>query len=701
MNDPRIAGRLRQRGIVTVMAAVILIAAVIFVLSQALGISGSNSMDNTLQMQSTAALFQAESGIERAMGGLSFVNDPTKPAACAGLGVGFYQTGSGIGFTVSGASEKTDGTACVSTACPVCSVTSTGCVGCSASVSPNRASRTVNRKISTTATSGIGGQKPGAPTALVTMTLVNTSELTGVGFFNLATRRNGADRESVCSTVTVGTATVASCTALWNDSSQNGGGTPSVGGLGTGVVIAGGLSADIVQTMQDKFGNSDDTRNFAEVGAIVPGKDSTTAPSMVSGSAGNVPVAYETNSKTANNGVTNNGAATANTSACKVSGTPQTCTSWCDGYDSQGKNGADLLLMGFSGRNSTVSLTNKLAAVTFGSTTGSALDALVSFPADTPNAGALGAQGDVYADIWYKKNDAYSIGGVFKASVATTATVTFTASGASGDNKLIVTGTPSPSGVLGVGYVFTAVPSELPADTVIIGQTSGTAGQAGEYTLSNNFSSAHASSSLVMIKKTMTVPQASIYSGVIKAGETLASGDANGTTTCGSPKILCGTKVLLQGVSTGGNDIYYLSYNTAAETVATAVFSSGVSASGTTITVPSLGNMPLSNTTLIAVRSGSNLAGKSATASIISGNTFTLSTFSGTNYGVPLCGGACALFTQSKSFNALSDTSFSFTNIAETQEHWVAGFLCIRNSGTPSKVVKAGISLSTWQEPVQ
>ncbi len=68
MNTPHPKSHLRQQGMVTIIAVIFLITAVIFALSQTLSITGSNSIDNKRQIDSTQAFFLAESGLERAQG---------------------------------------------------------------------------------------------------------------------------------------------------------------------------------------------------------------------------------------------------------------------------------------------------------------------------------------------------------------------------------------------------------------------------------------------------------------------------------------------------------------------------------------------------------------------------------------------------------------------------------------------------------
>src|SRR5438477_6455767 len=61
----------RQRGMVTTVVMLFLIATVVFALSQMLNVSGGNVIDGQRQGDSTAAFFLAESGLEKAQATLS------------------------------------------------------------------------------------------------------------------------------------------------------------------------------------------------------------------------------------------------------------------------------------------------------------------------------------------------------------------------------------------------------------------------------------------------------------------------------------------------------------------------------------------------------------------------------------------------------------------------------------------------------
>lgn len=132
----------RQRGIITALAAVILVAAVLYVLTQSLGIIGKTSQSNQTQGESIAAFFLAESGLERGRGLLRAASDRTAASACSDIN-GFTLDGQTV--IVSGVPSGCSG----SSGCTTCKLTSTGVVGSS--------SRTVVSVMSIDPPSGAGG----------------------------------------------------------------------------------------------------------------------------------------------------------------------------------------------------------------------------------------------------------------------------------------------------------------------------------------------------------------------------------------------------------------------------------------------------------------------------------------------------------------------------------------------------------------
>ncbi len=158
MNASRTQSRFRQQGMVTVLAVMFLITAVIFVLSQTLSITGSNSMDNKQQMDSTVAFFLAESGLERAQGTIrtAAIAGTNTSATCTGLALlPAISLGSGT-FQYTGAQPYCGNPAvpCVNCggaypACASCAVTVKGTVG--------SASRVIRASLAATRATGIEG----------------------------------------------------------------------------------------------------------------------------------------------------------------------------------------------------------------------------------------------------------------------------------------------------------------------------------------------------------------------------------------------------------------------------------------------------------------------------------------------------------------------------------------------------------------
>ena len=64
--DPNAGFPVRERGVISILMAFLLVAGVIFILAQTMGIIGTRSTDTSQQLDSTAALMLAESGQELA-----------------------------------------------------------------------------------------------------------------------------------------------------------------------------------------------------------------------------------------------------------------------------------------------------------------------------------------------------------------------------------------------------------------------------------------------------------------------------------------------------------------------------------------------------------------------------------------------------------------------------------------------------------
>lgn len=418
-----------QRGIVAVAAVLFLIAVVAFVLMQTLNISGSATADNSKQLDSVAALFVAESGLESGTAALAGAYNPTDKSACVGAAMASTSVGRG-NYTVSALVEGCDSN---DKYCETCTLTSTGTVG-----SPP-ATRTVSMRYKLNAANGTFCNAATSTCTTPSLKLKNIYGNTAVAVFSLAAKRQGDGDSAACSTVTItGGSGTAGCYMAWNLNASNG--SKSVGSMGAVVTIDSGVSATIDQTLNS-------SRSYVEVGALFPG---TTAPQVVGTYAptGTPPIyAYgywnEPSSGSGGtigksgdfSGVTNNGTATGGScTSVPVTGGVQTCTNWC--------TGGDTLVFGFAGNSGVAS--DALTSVVFDSDVGG-LAMPLSNIVKYPTGATAGAPNDVESEIWYARNRDYlsdalsaSSGGTFTALAGLPSTA-FRASLTTGATSMEVT----------------------------------------------------------------------------------------------------------------------------------------------------------------------------------------------------------------------------------------------------------------------
>ena len=402
MNARRTSSSFRQRGMAALMAVLFLITAVIFVLSQTLGITGTNSIDNSQQRQSVNAFFLAESGLERGRSALSASSITS--SACTGLAGGPYLLGAGGGsFSLSATSCDINGTCggnCDSTdpngtACGSCQLTSTGSLG--------SASRAVSMTINLTTQNGKGcsTSTPGADCSNPVLTLTNNNTYKSVAVFNLAYDRQGQGIKGTCpSTVVVNGVTIATgCSPVWFVRAKQ-----TNADMGNSVKINAGASYPIQTTM--------DATNYSYVGALFPGS-SASGPTVIgdTGTAGGWGGFWDqqasgnccTTSKGGTTGSTNNGVynnSSTSTAPVDDTSTTQASNSWC--------YGGDTLVYGFGGTGTSTS--DSLSQVIFNSAGSSApfgipLTKVARYPTTTSTD--VPANHDIYSEIWYVRNPDY------------------------------------------------------------------------------------------------------------------------------------------------------------------------------------------------------------------------------------------------------------------------------------------------------
>ncbi len=655
---------------VTVIAVIFLITAVIFALSQTLSMSGSNSIDNQQQLDSVAAMFLAESGLERAMG---IVRSATSAgtmtdSVCSGINDGAtYTLGRGNFKYVSAVPSPAS---CTGASCEACSVQVAGTVG--------SASRTLNLKINLTTVNGTSGVGTN-----VTMALKNTYDVPATAVFNLAWRRQTGGGGGNASAQMCG---LASCGLQWNVESSSG--SNSTGSLGVSVGIPALSTFTVTQTI-DAPG-----RSYAEVGALFPGVSA--APTIIGsywndggGGPGNQTV--NNSSSTPSAGKTNSGVATSsgsclNPSADHTTNATQTCTRWC--------YGGDTLVFGVSARSSTYA--DQITSVTFNTDGIPAQNVSLSRVAHYPNtSGRPASIGDIYSEIWYAYNPDYlstsdaSSGGSVTGSIGATFAATMT----NGSSSMSVT---SLSGVIHGGNIDTVTclgggscPSFLTGATpvTIVSDNGG-----GNYTLSapSNCSGGNCTRNLQTSSNILEVTEVSVPAAVnyLTVGDTIAGAGVTTATITSVPGGGSSNNVT-GGYGIGGT--------------AQRVSSTTITANGTTIRMTGT-TIPVADTMIIAVRSGTGTFAAQTTvrsSPAPSANSFTVSAVPNVRLsGATICGGTCAFFNNPSSTS--STTELTVTRTGGTDQ-WAGGFTCLSgvDKSKIAPVTSSASSASTWREVVQ
>ena len=668
MKTPHPSFRLRQQGIVTVMVAIILIAAVIFVLSQTLGITGSSSTDSGQQMAGTEALFIAESGLERGQGLISAAANPAAASACTGV-TGSFPLGKG---TVNLSNVSTP--AGCTTACTGCTITSTGTVGSS--------SRTVTRTIAitpgssggvscnsaTTNCTNLTANPPSVPPTW-SLTVTNTTGQPALALLHLAATRQGNPSAANCTAQ-------SNCQLKWVINSQNG--DDSVVSMGNLYSLAVGASTpNVFQTI-----TSSRPEDVAFSAILLPGNIN---PTMVgaywddttNGSGGTHGKEHD------NGGTTNNGAATSSgnctTNPAPAPSTTQACTNWC--------YGGDRLVFGFAGAgNRENAVADMLTSVTFNTNGNPSQNIALTRISHFPTPSTPGASAKIYSELWSVYNPAYLYGAKATGSIAQNVSgPAFTASTTSGSSTLTVTTAPGPK-LISVGDTIAG--AGIPPGTKIVSQNSGSTGLTGTYTISANATATATGISMASTRTELTVT--AVDGGTLGVGQTLSS-SAAGT------DVTPGTTIVALGTGSGSTGTYYLS---TAQTVTSRTIISGATSSGTTISVP---NGPLPGVgTIVAVRADNGFGRFTAKATVQSvnsaNNTFVVDANPSTALnGAQICGGTCAFFDHTS-----ATTNFSIVKPAET-DSWASGFICVSGADLAPVIGSTGSALNatTWSEVVK
>ena len=686
-----------QRGMVTLVAMLFLIATVVFALSQMLGVSGGNVIDGQRQGDSTAAFFLAESGLEKAQAGVNAaLAGNFSNAACTGIASN-YALGSGS-VRVTAVSEPAVCDNGAGTPCTACTVTSTGQVGLS--------SRTLTQNMALSVTNGVtcNGANGCANSPAVTwrLNLKNAAAVAGIGVFNLTYVSQG-NNQATC-------AAGSNCRLQLNLGSPSNGAN-AIGLMGNSVLIPAGTSYPIYQTMRV------DRDNLAEVGAFFLG---TSAPVLTGPTANPGAASYWNDNKNdaaptvgasgSVSGATNDGTATSGGTCSAPSAHLQACTSWC--------YGGDTLVYSFSG--SVTTLTDQLSSVTFGAGPGVQMTRVAKYP----NTAVPRAPTNVDAEIWYARNPNFTGASPLAVNASSYKGRGTGAVGArwtsSGSDATSISGT-----TLTVGNSFTGYPTQIinvgdsisntggsgsPSCTANCGtitaqlsstepggMTTGRGGR-GTYQISGTQTVGSANSRIWTISSTVLHVTActicyfagtDALSGLI-TGQTITS-QASASNAYGLTETAGG----IGRYTISGAASYVASGNTLR-----------AGTPGPTLYLPSSSSQPLVTVPamLIAVKSGTGVLPQGTTVTAVSApnaatTAFTPSAAPTTALdGASLCAGTCAFFVP----GATATTPFTLGGVTGNFNEWASGFTCLKGVDlTPQVVTSSRPDNARWTEVIQ
>jgi hypothetical protein len=683
-----------QRGIVTVIVAMLLISGALYVLLQSFGLIRSRSIDTAQTSNAAQALLLAESGLERAVAVVApkMADGTALNTTCTGLVDGqSYSVGSRGSFTITAATSTPTTCGGTNDACTACNVTVKGVVGTTERVSA--------LNMDFTDAIGITGRS-----ATVSLVVKNTDTVRDAyAILDLTWRKltRGGGQNSSDTYLTNCTSTSCTPTMLWDLNSASNSSQVKGGGIGSAILIPKNTPSGMTVT---QIMNT--ARDYVEVGGLFPG--TTTAPTPVlrasywsdSGSSagtwgGNADSTGQVKSGVASSTGTCLQGSTVPGAGAAVSGTnAQTCSNWC--YD------ADTLVFGYSGQSN--SIIDETTAVSFNSVP---MTRLLHFP--NTNGTIANATGRIYSEIWYRYNAPYNPSVPVPRETANFVTsyagvVTGTSNGA--------TLTMTNSGKIGnarTGTIASVVGSACVGDVVTGGSNvvSGT-----KISKLNNLASGCVSSSSsnvpIEIDQAPTsgnISSLSVPVTTLTPSATLKVLTQGQQATVLNPTDGTASQTINISLVNGGGTSYTISGATAPFATSSYV----VQGNGTTITVPTTADLPATTGMVVNVYSkstspagaGAFAANTTVTAIDTVNKTFTVSATPSTGLvGATVCGGSCALFNNPSSSSAT--TTFSLTKTTGTAQ-WSGGFVCLSGvDPTAISTVRSSTFRSrTWSETVQ
>ena len=684
--------RYRQNGAASIVIAMLLMLMLTAAVTGVLNISGSSVIDTANNEEQIATLYIAESGLERGQSLFSAASDPALSSACSNVAGGPYSLGRGT-FSLSVTSAPSG----CSSACTSCTIRSTATVGSSQRV----LERVYSIQSSVGGVAAVGGANTtdACTDNPVATTVVNPLNTAAVVMTVLAYNQHIAGQPASARKCTP--APTPTAVVLNSQNFQSNANKTLVGIRANLYDVAASGSVSVLQGL-------DNVSSLAMVSVVfprLPGAPAIDTLDTYWNDEKNRTAATGTEQLGAITGSTNSGVAN-NTELCDTPlslgidgtfsasyhGSQQSCHSWC--------YGGDTLVLNLAHGGTTNTKSVPAGGVKFNTAGAPAQNITMTRQAHLNST----ANNDksVYAEVWYAYNPDYlsnataSSGGVVTASIG----ATFTGALSNGSPTMTVT---APSGILHVGDAVScngggSCPAVLSSGTTLItGQTSGTTGGAGTYTLSANCVNPNCGS---RSNKTSSakLEVSAVSSGYLSVGDTISGSGVTAAT--------------ITGVVGAGNVSGAYTINAAQQVASTTVTASGYTIHVSGGTVPT-GGVPTGGT-ILAVRSGTGQF-QAQTKVVATGATatqFTVVNGSGTPYppttrlvNAQICGGTCAFFNNPGSTS--SSTSFTVSTGDTTEDaatHWAGGFTCL-SGVSPTEVVTAGGTgtavVSGWREPVQ
>ncbi len=700
-----------QRGAASVGIAFLTLMILAASLATALSMSGSAVRDAAMNEEQIAALFVAESGLERAQGILNaaVLNESNTNTTCTddirSGGPDFHvpagNTTSFFRYTALTAWSDPFGRSGNPKCTKWCDIQVVG--------TARGATRTLNLTVCTPAPGGGamgcgGGGEPGncpyvgsidgvvhADWNKDIVQTIKVATTPVILLSNMAYLRHpvGGVNANAAKCVALGlsgtTPIEIDCTTQWNDESNHSTGNPVVGSRGASALIPQEGRYDLKQNLDVnsifaavsvRFTRAPESTQMSITGSPdIPGAGSywndNSSPGTVSNNA-------------TTSGQTNNGAAcepSEVTATCPISTTPpptipksgtsQASRSWC--------YGADTLVFGFSGRSSN-NHNGALTSFRFGTSPESkpVPDGTVAYPVVRNfNTQLYSTLRTIYNPDYLSASNAIS-GAVVTGAAGATFTATLTDNETSMNVSSVVTG-----GKLSVGDIISGS-NRLggPGKTSIIKFLPAGGGQTYilQHQSSGNVTTALTAKSKLLYVSSTTIPAA--------VGDTILGAGVTANTI----------EVIVAGI--GGAATYTLS------TSQTIPPNTSITSNGMTVTTSS--SIPTAGPTAgtrIAVRwtgSGTGLLAAGTTVSTVTNaTTFTLSTRPTTPLsGAQICGGICAFFNHS-SANATTD----FTIEIPGTQQWAAGMTCLKGVDLNNIVGLVGTGGSAkptaWHEVVR